>query len=170
MPAYWYVLKTKPRAEALVANLLSHWGVPHFAPLITTLKGRKESKEYLFPGYMFFRLEPGSRLWPMVRWMQGVNHIVTAEGVPIPVDDAVVAEVRRRTEEWNAGAYRRVFRRGEVAQITQGPLAGLEAVFQGYLPGQQRCEALLRFLDHQFKTVISSGDLRHIAPEEPPEA
>jgi transcription antitermination factor NusG len=57
--ALWYVLHTKSRHEKKVAEDLGALKVPHFLPLIETVRfyGKRKFKvaEPLFPGYVFLR-------------------------------------------------------------------------------------------------------------------
>lgn len=156
MALHWYVLKTKPRAEHIALDVLVRWGVECYAPRIVRPYGSSESTEYLFPGYLFVRLDSASRLWPMVRWAPGVAYFVGPEREGVPLDDALIEHIRRRTEEWNAGGYRRALQPGEAVKITEGPFAGLDAVFQRYLPARHRCEVLLHFLNQWVKAEISA--------------
>ncbi|GBD10431.1 Transcription termination/antitermination protein NusG [bacterium HR23] len=155
----WYVLKTKPRSEDLVLEVLARWGVECYAPRIVRPTGSR-STEYLFPGYVFVRLVHDSRLWPMVRWAPGVAYFVGPEREAVPVDDALIAHIRQRTEEWNNGGYRRALQPGEEVQVTEGPFAGLDAVFQRYLPARLRCQVLLRFLNRWVRVEIPASALR----------
>ncbi|MCS7207695.1 MAG: hypothetical protein NZ951_07180 [Dehalococcoidia bacterium] len=160
MTVHWYVLKTKPRAERLVQETLARWGIEHYAPMILRPYGARRTSEYLFPGYIFVRLDNSSPQWPLVRWAPGVAYFVGQEREAIPVPDALIEHIRRRTEEWNAGGYQRALQPGERVKVTEGPFAGLDAIFQRYLPARQRCEVLLHIVNRWVKTELPAPVLR----------
>ncbi|MFN3974829.1 MAG: transcription termination/antitermination protein NusG [Dehalococcoidia bacterium] len=160
MALRWYVLKTKPRAEHIAQEVLARWGVECYAPRIRRPYGPQGNTEYLFPGYLFVRLDSVSRLWPMVRWAPGVAYFVGSEKEAAPLNDALIEHIRRRTEEWNSEGYRRAMQPGNAVKITEGPFAGLDAVFQRYLPARQRCEVLLHFLNQWVKAEIPETALQ----------
>jgi len=51
------------------------------------------------------------------------------------------------------------FRPGQVVRIQEGPLHGLEAIFEREMPGYQRAVLLLRALSYQARVVV---DMAHI--------
>jgi transcriptional antiterminator RfaH len=82
---------------------------------------------------------------------------------PAPVAQIVIDEIRRRLveiEQSVVDAEGRPLRRGDRVEITGGPLAGLEAVFDERLDSGQRVRVLVDFLRKQARYELEAGLIR----------
>ena len=140
----WYVLKTKPRQERAVQSWLDWYGVEVYAPEIAVAKKGIQRCEILFPTYVFCNLTCDEQ-WPLVRWSRGVRYVVGTDGHPASLDSSVIDQIKGRVEWWNDSGWRE-HRAGEQVRISSGPLSGLDAIFQGYVPGKQRCQVLISLM------------------------
>ncbi len=99
-------------------------------------------KKALFPGYLFCRFDPESRMEPIVRWSRGVAYFLgTVDGFT-RLPDELIAHLRERVASWNSGGYKTRFHPGDPVIVQEGPLAGFEGIFRRHLPARQRCEVL----------------------------
>jgi transcription antitermination factor NusG len=124
----WFALRVKSHCEKVVAAGAHHKGFDHFLPLCkqrNRWSDRVKSVEVpLFPGYVFCRLSPGSRL-PLLT-IPGALHFVGIGRTPVPIDDQEMAAIQTavrselRTEPW------RFLDVGHRVRLGTGPLAGLE--------------------------------------------
>jgi transcription antitermination factor NusG len=110
---------------------LSDRGYEQFAPSFKSERRwsdrTKEIDEYLFPGYVFCRFDPGNRLALLTA--PGVVNLVGFGKNPEPIPDEEIERVRRMVE---SGVVVSPFPYVEVGQnvlIERGPLAGLEGIF-----------------------------------------
>lgn len=155
----WYAVETKPRKTPLVLAHFTHEGISHYQPRLETPGRRGTRTVDLFPGYLFAHLDSVEDS-VRVRYTPGVKRLV-GEGVPTRVDDGLVDEIRAR--EADDGVIRPSmlweFSRGDIGVVRGGAFEGLEAVFQGYLPGRQRIEILLTLMGREVITVIPADRL-----------
>lgn len=139
----WYVAKVKPQKEGSLTSFLGQWGIEVFYPKISE-SGRNGVMKPLFPTYLFCRLDPESGVWPVARWAPGMSYFLSHDGVPTRLQDTMVQYLMQRVEDWNQrGGSRRNLRQGDKVQVLTGPFAGLEGIFQRYVPSRERCQILL---------------------------
>ena len=106
--------------------------------------------EAMFPGYFFARFSLGEML-PQVRSAHGVSSIVRfGDWYPV-IDDTVIEQLRDKTGD-DIAELLPEFTPGDSVRLTEGPLAGLEAVITQVLPGKERVRVLLEFLGRETVT------------------
>ena len=107
--------------------------------------------EAMFPGYFFARFCLGEML-PQVRSAHGVSSIVRfGDWYPV-IDDNVIEQLRDKTGDDAIAELVPDFAPGDSVRLTEGPLAGLEAVITQVLPGKERVRLLLDFLGRETVT------------------
>ena len=138
----WYVAKVK-RGDLRPEQYLHGQGVPVYSPEIVLVKGGKQRTERLFPGYVFVQADPDAEDWPLIRWAPGLSYFLPTSIQPEPVADTMIQEISSRVQRWNSGGWVEAFRPGDNIVVGAGPLKQLDAIFQRYVPGRQRCEVIL---------------------------
>jgi transcriptional antiterminator RfaH len=104
--------------------------------------------EAMFPGYFFARFCLGEML-PQVRSAHGVSSIVRfGDWYPV-IDDSIIEQLRDKTGGDAIAELVPEFAPGDSVRLTEGPLAGLEAVITQVLPGKERVRVLLEFLGRE---------------------
>lgn len=145
----WYAAHTKPFKELLVAALLEErLTLQVFLPeALQQYRGRMEMRPF-FPRYLFVEADLSQIEISAINALPGIIHLVSFGGIPQPVPPAVVEGIRERLAAINAagGLPTHGFNPGDRVRLTDGPLAGLEAVFQGPMKPSQRVKILLEFL------------------------
>jgi transcription antitermination factor NusG len=128
----WFAVRVRSNHEKTAAIHLRHKGYPEFAPSVKTERQWSDRKkiidQFLFPGYVFSRLNPLDRL--PILMMPGVVGIVGFGNGPCPIPDQEIENVRAMV---NSGLL--VFpwpflERGQSVLIERGPLAGLEGILE----------------------------------------
>ncbi len=148
----WYVLKTKPNAEELVKNTFNQYSIEVYLPRLYLAKSSRKNLKTapLFPGYLFFRLEMESKYWTFTRWAPGVSYVLNDGSVPTTIPTGVIEEIKFREEEHRLqkinGINKAGFNKNDLIKIVSGPLAGLEAVFEGSVSSNQRVQVLVQIL------------------------
>ena len=147
-PSRWFAVRVKSQQESTVAAAVRNKGFTEFLPLYQCRRKWSDRFKWveqpLFPGYVFCRLDPRSRL-PILT-IPSVLHFVGIGKVPAPIDDAELGAIQSavrsglRVEPW---AYLHV---GQRVRLDQGPLAGLEGI--------------LVDVRKQFRVVVSLSLLR----------
>lgn len=155
----WYIALTKPRQEQRAKDNLENQGAEVFLPLFRreTIKNGKRSDrtEPLFPGYIFLNLELNSPLFSKIRSTFGVNKLLTFGQEPIVIADALIDDLRLRTE---ASALRQKFNTGQQVQLKEGPFKDYQAIFKEY-KGSERAVILIGLLGQQNELVVA---LKHL--------
>ncbi|MCP9447106.1 MAG: hypothetical protein NNA22_05995 [Nitrospira sp.] len=154
--AEWYVVRTKPHQEAVAESSLLRGGIEAVCPRIQERRTIRRKVQQvigpLFPGYLFAKSSPsGLRL---IQYARGVRHLVSFGSGPVIVRPEVMEEIFRRLDGGIVVPQPMVFSRGDVVRITEGPLQGLEALFERELPGRQRAMLLLKMLTSQVRVVL----------------
>ena len=114
----WYVVRTKPRAEAFAAANLRTRAVEVFFPRLARRFARDAARaiEPLFPGYLFAHLSLDTQ-FQVASWTPGVAHLLSgADGAPARLDDAVVASLRDRADGGDVLAPGPAFRTGDAVE------------------------------------------------------
>ena len=144
----WFCLYTKPRMERRVHQLLQGQGLESYLPeLARSSRDRRLGiSRPFFPRYIFARMTlPEDTSW--VRWTPGLVRIVNSDGVPIPIQDAVIRALQEQVQSLaGTQASQTRFRPGERVRITAGPFKGYEGIFDRRLSGENRARILVQFL------------------------
>lgn len=157
----WYVVRTKPYQEQSVESNLSRVGIEILSPRIREQKVVRRKMQSvitpLFPGYLFARFCLSQSR--MVMYASGVRNLVSFGHAPATVNSEIIAGIRERLQDGVVDLKVPSFTRGDVVRIQEGPLCGLEAVFQKEMIGQQRAMLLMKTLTCQVRVVL---DLKSI--------
>jgi transcriptional antiterminator RfaH len=159
----WYLIHTKIRQERVALDNLERQGFECFLPQIQVEKLRQSTlqvvQEALFPRYLFIRLDTSreGQNWAPIRSTVGVSRLVTFGNVPAKIADGLVALIRTQTQRGKVQLSH--FAPGELVVVTEGPFAGLEAIYQ-MKDGEGRVMVLLNILSKPVKMSIAPTSLR----------
>ncbi len=159
---YWYVVQTKPNQENLAQGNLQRFGVEIFNPQLRqnrVIRGRRQTVICpLFPGYLFARFNMDTH-YRAVNYAQGVRKLVAFGPVPVTVDEEIIESIKSRCHDGCVTVTPSSFTPGQVVRIQEGPLRGLEAIFEQEMSDHQRAVLLLRALSYQARVVVA---LEHV--------
>ncbi len=161
----WYLLLTKPRQEELALQNLQQQGYCCYMPRMQQQKiAGKQLKLIevpLFPRYIFVELDSSGngKSWAPLRSTYGVSTLVRFGEQPAVVGREIITELKRR--ESTQGVIT-LFNSGDRVTIVDGPLMGIEGVFQ-MQDAEQRCLVLLHFLQRRTLLRIDPAVLRKIS-------
>lgn len=160
--AAWYVIQTKPRQEFRALQQLENQGFACFLPTLYAeklVRGRLEvSSEPLFTRYLFIRLSETGCNWLPIRSTRGVSKIVSLGGRFATLPDHYVEALKDKQDSHP----QRLFDPGERVTITEGPFAGLDAIYQ--LPdGEARALVLIELMNQPQKLKLAVETLRKAA-------
>jgi transcriptional antiterminator RfaH len=155
----WYAVSTKLRCEASARASLDRLGVEAFLPMLReqkALHGKCCLRTLpLFPGYLFAKFDVSSQL-RAVAYAQGVKSIVTFGSGPSMVDESMIQAIRSQCTDGVLELSVSRFSHGQVVRIQDGPLCGLEAVFEKKLDGTSRVVLLLKAISFQARVILES--------------
>ena len=114
----------------------------------------------MFPRYLFVRLDLSGKgkSWTPIRSTQGVQQLIYFGSRAAQVDDRLIDWLRQREMERPTEA---MFKPGEAVVITDGPFAGIEAIFQT-ADAERRAMILLEILSKPVRMQIDTGRLRKV--------
>jgi transcription antitermination factor NusG len=130
---HWYALSTRARHEKRVHEELERRGVESYLPLVERERqwsDRRKVVEFpLFPGYVFGRVT--LEALPRALMVPGAAAVVRHNGVPAPVSDEDMENVRRFVSALaTAGPVGNPepLEPGQPVRVMHGPFEGVEAV------------------------------------------
>ena len=160
---FWYAVNTKTRCEAIARASLERHGVEVFLPMLRERKLHRGkcglTTSPLFPRYLFAKFNVPSQL-RSVTYARGVKSIVTFGSGPSVVDESIIHAIRSQLTEGVVELSEDRFSPGQVVRIQDGPLCGLEAVFEKKLEGTSRAVLLLKAISFQARVTI---EFQHVA-------
>lgn len=158
----WYLVHTKPRQEDVALANLERQGYECYLPQMRIERIRRRKAEVttepMFPRYLFIRLDSSDqgKSWSPIRSTLGVSQLVHFGARAAKVDDTLVHLLRQREQVMPAEA---MFASGDSVVITDGPFAGIEAIYQT-TDAERRAFILLEILSKPVPMQIDVGRLR----------
>lgn len=156
----WYVVQARSRQDMRAELNLRNQGFDIYLPRwrVERIYQGKRARHFepLFPNYLFVRLERWNDNWHWIRSTRGVLRLVSFGAEPAPVADAVITEIRRRTETVDSPP---VLTAGDRVVVTDGCFRDLEAVFDTY-DGAERVILFLRMLQQEVRVTLPLGNIR----------
>jgi transcriptional antiterminator RfaH len=158
----WYLVHTKPRQEDVALANLQRQGYECYLPQMRIERIRRRKAEIatepMFPRYLFIRLDSSDqgKSWSPIRSTLGVSQLVHFGARAARVDDALIELLRQREQAMPLDA---MFHSGDSVVITDGPFAGIEAIYQT-ADADRRAFILLEILSKPVSMQIDTGRLR----------
>lgn len=164
---HWYTLYTKPHREPLVLRQLETRGLDAFFPCIRLERGHRRGvrMEPFFPHYLFVHTDLTAPEAAAIPWLIGMRNIVRVGEQPAIVPDQVIERLRAKLDPYQDKVLKRaewIFKPGQQVEITSGPFAGFDAVFQQGLSGGRRVQILLNLMGAWTKTQLSADEVKPI--------
>ncbi len=158
----WYLVHTKPRQEDVALANLQRQGYECYLPQMRIERIRRRKAEIatepMFPRYLFIQLDSSDqgKSWSPIRSTLGVSQLVHFGARAARVDDALVELLRQREQAMPLDT---MFHSGDSVVITDGPFAGIEAIYQT-ADADRRAFILLEILSKPVSMQIDAGRLR----------
>lgn len=147
----------------MVASYLESQGIEVFYPAakVKPVNPRASTARAYFPGYLFVHTNIEDVGISGLQWIPGSTGLVSFGGDPAVVPENFIFELRRRIAEL-AAAYETPLagiKRGDVVEITRGPFAGSEAIFDLMLDDQQRVKLFIQWLGRRVKMQVNANSI-----------
>jgi transcriptional antiterminator RfaH len=155
----WFVVNTKPKKEFHLEKILSEADIPAYNP---KYRDQGQVKPF-FPGYQFIFFDFPEQ-YKLIKYTRGVKRIVGNDEGPIPIEVAVLDEIRKRevdgyVEFQKHGVEPEL---GDEIEVAEGPLKGLRGIFKKDLTDQDRVLILLSYVSYQGQLLIEKKKLKKI--------
>lgn len=161
----WHVVNTAPNSQIAVTKFLTLHGLESYAPEFIrprrTHPGsvRDGRHQWIFPGYVFFRVPSGFSSWNIVQRAHGVRRLLCDGNVPAVMEDAVLEQLRLRLATTQPLHQGKVFRAGQRVRVEQGALAMVDALFDRSLEATDRVRILVQLLGRQIPVDVDAAIL-----------
>ena len=128
----WYALRVRSNHERVAALHLREQGYEEFCPAYKAERQwsdrKKTVEQFLFPGYVFCRLNPDDRL--PILMMPGVVNVVGFGSQPAAIPDQEIEHVRTMVRSGLLVTPWPFLSVGQTVVLEHGPLAGVEGILQ----------------------------------------
>lgn len=159
----WLVMRSKPNREDALHQELKARKIEVFYPKIRVQPVNPRSRTYkaFFPGYLFVHVDPDQTGFSDLNWVPFSQGLVSFGDDVSEVPEHLVQKIQKQVLAINSAGGEQLLglRHGDRVDITSGPFAGHEAIFDLTLPGQERVRVLLEFLSHQHVPVVVPAGL-----------
>jgi transcriptional antiterminator RfaH len=164
---FWYVIQTKPTAEAIVEQHLKNAQFETFLPRIKAMvRGRKRPTsrvKSLFPSYLFAHLDlRDANLYRMIKYTRGVRRILGDGNVPTPVPEEMIEIIRSRMDGEGVIEQRLTMKKGDPVRIRGGVFLDLVGILEKPVSAAGRVRVLLKIMRHQVRCELSAADVERI--------
>lgn len=161
---HWYILHCKAGQEERAKDNVENQNYRTCLPQIKRqkiLRGKKVGcVEPLFPGYLFVHLDTDTANFNALRSTRGVNGFVRFGGMPATVPAVVMDSIMALEQAFSGQPDAEpMFKSGDPVRITEGPFAGLEAIYS-MAKGEERCLVFLDMLGKQQRITLAETALR----------
>ena len=162
--AHWYAVYTNSRHEKVVAEHLRSKDIEVFLPTITVISSWKDRKIKLqtpaFPGYVFTKIYLGER--GKVISVPGVVKILSFNGVPAPLNEAEIENIRLCQNRRVLMEPQPLFGLGTKVRVKSGALEGLEG-FISHCKDERRLIVPLSLIS---QSIVVQVDINLLEPLE----
>lgn len=156
----WYCVHTKPLKEIQASlHIRTTLGLETYFPRLKQKKiirrVRREITSPLFPRYFFCRFD-ASISYRAVRYAPDVLDVVSSGNKPVIVSDNIIEKLMRWAGyEVDVVTIRPSLRPGDLIEITEGPMQGLQAVLLHERDDSDRVAVLLSMLDREARLMLN---------------
>ncbi len=161
----WYLIRCKPRKEAVAISYLTDKNVEIYFPMMERLMMRKGAftklLKPLFPSYMFGKFDVNEK-YSLVQWGHGVKEIVSFGHYPLPVPCHIIETIKTRAEGGNIIKKARRFKKGDQVEITAGPFRSLTGIFDHWISDTERICILLNCIRYGARVDVHYSLAEHV--------
>lgn len=154
----WYVLRVRSNCERNASAHLRARGYEEFSPSYKVeaqwSDRKKMTEHFLFPSYVFCRLNPDDRL-PVLTVPGAVNLLSFGAG-PAPVPDQEIENVRMLVQSGLPVSPFPFLTVGQRVRLERGPLAGIEGILE-LVKGTSRLVVSINLLQRSVSTEVERG-------------
>ena len=143
----WYVIQTKSGQEDLAAFNLSRLGLEILNPKLKAEKlvwgSIKPMIRPLFAGYIFAKFD-AVKYFHIIRYTRGVRRVLRFGMTLFPVEEEIIENIQRRLgKDGCARIQPKTLSAGSSVLIREGPLNGLNGIFEREMSDRKRVVILL---------------------------
>ena len=161
----WYVVHTRAHYEEIAWRNLSQQGFTAYLPRYEKRRRHARRVDWvrapLFPRYLFVRVNLEEVGLSALNWMPGVESLVSFGGLPAVVPGGAIEVIRDRLAR--KPVQRGVnWAHGQRVRFREGPLQGLEAVFDRSLGPSGRVRVLMACMRQGWPAEVDDASLERV--------
>lgn len=158
----WYLVMCKPKQDEVAQVNLAAQDYSVYRPVCRVTKKRRnqplEVIESLFPGYVFVQLDDRGQDWSPIRSTRGVLKMVRFGLEPATIAPEIIDALQQQEQQRLHAPLEPAFKKGDSLRVEQGPLYGLEGVFEEY-DSDQRIIVLMNLLGQRQKIHLPADQV-----------
>lgn len=163
----WYVVQTQPCSEAKAACNLERQGYRVYLPRWRKRRSHARRVDWiaapLFPRYLFVSFDIENTPWRAIHSTFGVSSMIaTGDGMPRPMPDGIVEEIRVRETENGLIEIKPDFRKGQPVIVGEGPFHEQVGLFER-MNDSERVVILLSLLGRDVRVKVPLHAIRAVA-------
>ncbi len=159
----WYVVNTQPRKEESAREHLLRQGFDVYLPRWRKRRSHARRIEWvpapLFPRYLFVGFDIGITRWRVIQSTVGVSHLVCNDGLPLPMADDIVEQIRAREAANGLIDVAPAFRKGQPVVVGEGPFLDQIGLFE-CMNDAERVIVLLSLLGRDVRIKVPTYAIR----------
>jgi transcriptional antiterminator RfaH len=159
----WYVVNTQPQKEERAREHLLRQGFDVYLPRWLKRRSHARRVEWLpsplFPRYLFVGFDIETTRWRAVQSTVGVAHLVCNGGLPLPMADDIVEQIRAREAASGLIDVSPAFRKGQPVVVGEGPFLDQIGLFE-CMNDAERVTILLSLLGRDVRVKVPTYAIR----------
>ena len=161
----WFAVRVRSNHERIASVHLEERGYEEFAPSYKVERRwsdrKKEMEQFLFPGYVFCRVNPQNRL-PVLS-APGVIDLVGCGKIPSAIPDHEIERIRTMVQSGLLVTPWPFLELGQTVLIERGPLAGVEGILEE-VKGKCRLIVSINLLRRSIGAEVDRHWVRPVKP------
>ena len=162
----WYVVNTQPQKEDRACVHLLRQGFSVYLPRWRKRRSHARRVEWvpapLFPRYLFVGFDIEITRWRAIQSTIGVSHLVCNGGLPLPMPEGIVEDIRARAAENGLIEIKPAFRKGQAVIVGEGPFLDQTGLFE-CMNDDERVTILLDLLGRAVRVKVPAHSIRAAA-------
>ena len=154
----WYLAAVKPNMQRKADIGLQQQGVEVYAPQLASNDGHTVKVEPAFPTYLFVRFDPDKQSAGAINNTPGVRQLVQFGAGPAVVQDSIIEWLKTQFDDQEVDTR---LLKGDKVIISDGPFAGIEAVFQE-TNGFRRSLLLVKLIGKTHRVEVSPEEISRL--------
>ena len=159
----WYVVSTQPQKEERAHEHLGRQGFDVYLPRWRKRRSHARRIEWisapLFPRYLFVGFDIDVTRWRAIQSTLGVSHLVCNGGLPLPMPNGIVENIRARETASGLIQIKPAFRRGQPVIVSEGAFLDQVGLFER-TDDNERVTILLNLLGREVRVKVPTHAIR----------
>ena len=166
----WFLVYTKPNQESIAKVNLENQDFKTLMPIVHFVKeddSKYQSREILFPRYLFVKIDIRSQDWTTIKSTRGVSHIVRFGNILAEVPHDLIDKLYDLTDD-EGNLYQAIedlpIQKGDEVFLKDGLFKDKKAIFIDY-KGNNRAKILIDVINKKISVDILISSIARKIPK-----